>query len=136
MCLTDPPYNVSYEGKTEDELTIDNDSMENDLFRVFLRQVFTNMFAVLKDGAPAYIFHADSEGENFRAAFREAGFKFAQCCIWVKNSIVMGRQDYQWKLSLVCMAGNRVLLILGAVTADSLPSGTSTGRRKAPCIRQ
>ncbi len=56
MCLTDPPYNVSYEGKTEDELTIDNDSMENDLFRVFLRQVFTNMFAVLKDGAPAYIF--------------------------------------------------------------------------------
>ena len=97
MCLTDPPYNVSYEGKTEDELTIDNDSMENDLFRVFLRQVFTNMFAVLKDGAPAYIFHADSEGENFRAAFREAGFKFAQCCIWVKNSIVMGRQDYQWK---------------------------------------
>lgn len=97
MCLTDPPYNVAYEGKTEDELKIDNDNMENDLFRVFLRQVFTTMYSVMKDGAPAYIFHADSEGENFRTAFREAGFKFAQCCIWVKNSIVMGRQDYQWK---------------------------------------
>lgn len=71
--------------------------MENDLFLVFLRQVFTTMHSVMKDGAPAYIFHADSEGENFRTAFRQAGFKFAQCCIWVKNSIVMGRQDYQWK---------------------------------------
>lgn len=97
MCLTDPPYNVNYQGATEDNLKIENDSMENDLFRLFLRQVFANMFSVLREGAPAYVFHADSEGENFRSAFREAGFKFAQCCIWVKNSIVMGRQDYQWK---------------------------------------
>lgn len=97
ICVTDPPYNVNYEGKTGEELSIDNDSMENDLFRVFLRQAFTIMLSVMKEGAPAYIFHADNEGANFRSAFKEAGFKFSQCCIWVKNTVVMGRQDYQWK---------------------------------------
>lgn len=96
MCLTDPPYNVDYEGSSE-EMKIENDSMDNDLFLVFLQQVFTRMFAALKPGAPAYIFHSDSEGGNFRQAFKAAGFKLAQCCVWVKNSIVMGRQDYQWK---------------------------------------
>lgn len=97
LCVTDPPYNVNYEGGTEEELTIQNDSMENDLFATFLRQVFSVMFAVLKPGGSYYIFHADSEGENFRASLRKAGFKIAQCCIWVKNTMVMGRQDYQWQ---------------------------------------
>ncbi len=97
MCTTDPPYNVSYQGETEEQLTIENDSMENDRFLIFLRQAFTNMFNVLKEGAPAYIFHADSEGGNFRLAFKQAGFKLAQCCIWVKNTFCMGRQDYQWQ---------------------------------------
>ena len=97
LCVTDPPYNVNYEGSTEEELTIQNDSMENDLFATFLRQVFSVMFAVLKPGGSYYIFHADSEGENFRASLRKAGFKIAQCCIWVKNTMVMGRQDYQWQ---------------------------------------
>lgn len=97
MVVTDPPYNVAYQGATEDELTIQNDSMGNDLFATFLGQVFRVMEAVLKPGGSYYIFHADSEGENFRAGLRKAGLKIAQCCIWVKNSMVMGRQDYQWQ---------------------------------------
>lgn len=97
LIVTDPPYNVAYTGGTEDELTIQNDSMENDMFATFLRQVFGIMFACLKPGGSYYVFHADSEGENFRASLRKAGFKIAQCCVWVKNSMVMGRQDYQWQ---------------------------------------
>ena len=97
LCVTDPPYNVSYQGDTAEQLTIDNDSMENDTFLVFLRQVFRYMFQVMKPGAGIYVFHADSEGGNFRVAFKQAGFKFAQCCIWSKNSICLGRQDYQWQ---------------------------------------
>lgn len=97
LLVTDPPYNVAYQGGTEEELTIQNDSMENDLFATFLKQVFAVMFSILKPGGSYYIFHADSEGENFRASFRKAGFKIAQCCVWVKNSMVMGQQDYQWQ---------------------------------------
>lgn len=97
MILTDPPYNVNYEGGGEGKLTIQNDSMENDLFLRFLQSVFNVMFAIVKPGGSFYVFHADSEGENFRRAIREAGFKIAQCCIWVKDSLVMGRQDYQWQ---------------------------------------
>ncbi len=97
LLVTDPPYNVAYQGATEDELTIQNDSMENDLFATFLRQVFTVMFSILKPGGAYYVFHADSEGENFRASLRKVGFKISQCCVWVKNSMVMGRQDYQWQ---------------------------------------
>ena len=97
MILTDPPYNVNYEGGGEGKLTIQNDSMENDLFLRFLRSVFNVMFAIIKPGGSFYVFHADSEGENFRRAIREAGFKITQCCIWVKDSLVMGRQDYQWQ---------------------------------------
>ncbi|MCC8187138.1 MAG: site-specific DNA-methyltransferase [Bacteroides sp.] len=97
LSVTDPPYNVAYEGATEEQLTIDNDNMENDLFATFLRQVFDVMFKWLLPGSANYVFHADSEGENFRAEYRKAGFKLAQCCIWVKNSMVMGRQDFQWK---------------------------------------
>lgn len=97
MILTDPPYNVNYEGGGESKLTIQNDSMENDLFLRFLQSVFNVMFSIVKPGGSFYVFHADSEGENFRRAIREAGFKIAQCCIWVKDTFVMGRQDYQWK---------------------------------------
>lgn len=97
LCVTDPPYNVSYQGDTSEQLTIDNDSMENDTFLVFLRQVFGYMFQAMRPGAPIYVFHADSEGGNFRIAFKQAGFKFAQCCIWAKNTMCLGRQDYQWQ---------------------------------------
>lgn len=97
MLLTDPPYNVAYEGKTKDHLTIQNDSMDNDSFRQFLRDAFSAADVVLKPGAVFYIWHADSEGYNFRGACFDIGWKVRQCLIWNKNSMVMGRQDYHWK---------------------------------------
>lgn len=97
MVFTDPPYNVAYEGATEDKLTIQNDDMSSEEFYNFLSMVFNNYFEIMEEGAPIYVCHADSEGENFRRAYREAGLKLAECIIWVKNSFVMGRQDYHWR---------------------------------------
>ncbi len=97
MLLTDPPYNVAYTGKTKDALTIQNDSMGDDAFRTFLRDAFVTADAVLKPGAVFYVWHADSEGYNFRGACRDAGWQVRQCLIWQKNSMVMGRQDYHWQ---------------------------------------
>jgi len=97
MWLTDPPYNVAYEGKTKDALTIKNDSMSNESFRQFLRDAFVAADTVMKAGAVFYIWHADSEGYNFRGACFDAGWKIRQCLIWAKSTMVMGRQDYQWK---------------------------------------
>ena len=95
--LTDPPYNVAYEGKTKEKLTIKNDSKDDASFRAFLVDAFTAAAAGMKDGAAFYIWHADSEGFNFRYAVREAELMTKQCLIWNKNSMVMGRQDFQWK---------------------------------------
>lgn len=97
MYLTDPPYNVAYEGKTKDALTIENDSMSDVDFRQFLVDAFTTADAVMKPGAVFYIWHADSEGYNFRGACHDIGWQVRQCLIWSKNTMVMGRQDYQWK---------------------------------------
>lgn len=97
MWLTDPPYNVAYEGKTKDALTIQNDDMQDEEFRQFLRDAYVAADAVMKPGAAFYIWHADSEGYAFRGAARDAGWIVRQCLIWVKSSIVMGRQDYHWK---------------------------------------
>lgn len=97
LLLTDPPYNVNYEGKTEDALKIENDNMNETEFFNFLLDSFKNMFEVAKFGCPIYVFHADTEGLNFRNAFKAVGFKLAQCLVWVKNTFVMGRQDYQWR---------------------------------------
>lgn len=97
MWLTDPPYNVSYEGKTKDALKIKNDEMNDDLFRQFLKDSYIAADAVMKSGAVFYIWHADSEGYNFRAAAIDAGWKVRQCLIWKKQTLVMGRQDYHWK---------------------------------------
>lgn len=97
MLLTDPPYNVDYEGKTKEKLKIENDKMSNDNFRQFLIDAFRNANSVMRDGAVFYIWHADSEGYNFRGACFDVGWKVRQCIIWNKNSMVMGRQDYQWK---------------------------------------
>jgi DNA modification methylase len=97
MWLTDPPYNVAYEGKTKEALTIQNDSMANDTFRQFLRDAYVAADAVMKKGAVFYIWHADSEGYNFRGAAFDAGWQVRQCLIWKKSTIVMGRQDYHWK---------------------------------------
>jgi DNA modification methylase len=92
LVVTDPPYNVAYQGKTKDALTIRNDRMGDKSFFDFLLKVYT-----VKDGGCIYVFHADTEGLNFRRALVESGFKLAQCCIWVKQAMVMGRQDYHWQ---------------------------------------
>jgi len=95
--LTDPPYNVAYEGGTKEKLTIQNDSMGDDDFRQFLRDAYSAADAVMKPGAVFYIWHADSEGYNFRGAAQDIGWKVRQCLIWRKSSLVMGRQDYHWQ---------------------------------------
>ena len=97
LWLTDPPYNVSYEGKTKDALTIKNDSMKDCEFRQFLHDVYVAANCFLRPGAIFYIWHADSEGYNFRGAAADTGWKVRQCLIWLKSTLVMGRQDYQWK---------------------------------------
>ena len=97
MLLTDPPYNVAYQGGTKDKLTIKNDNMKSDEFKKFLVNAFTTANNVMKQGAVFYIWHSDSEGYNFRGACFDVGWKVRQCLIWNKNSMVMGRQDYQWK---------------------------------------
>jgi len=97
MWLTDPPYNVAYEGATKDKLTIMNDSMGDEEFRQFLRDAFVAADTVMKPGAVFYIWHADSEGFNFRGACRDANWKVRQTLIWKKSTMVMGRQDYHWK---------------------------------------
>lgn len=96
MWLTDPPYNVAYEGGTKEKLTIKNDSMSNDAFRQFLRDAYSAADSVMKKGAVFYIWHADSEGYNFRGAAFDVGWQVRQCLIWKKSSLVLGRQDYQW----------------------------------------
>ncbi len=95
LIVTDPPYGVSF--KSSSGLTIQNDSMKNDEFYAFLLSAFKCMADSLEKGGAAYVFHADTEGLNFRKAFIDAGFHLAGVCIWVKNSLVLGRSDYQWQ---------------------------------------
>ena len=95
LIVTDPPYGVSF--KSSSGLTIQNDSMKNDEFYNFLLSSFKCMAGHLENGGVAYVFHADTEGLNFRKSFIDAGFHLAGVCIWVKNSLVLGRSDYQWQ---------------------------------------
>jgi site-specific DNA-methyltransferase (adenine-specific) len=97
MVITDPPYNVAYEGKTKDALTIENDSMGNEDFYKFLYDFYTALSTAVKKGGAIYVWHASSEVVNFGKAMVDAGWLLKQQLIWVKNSMVMGRQDYQWK---------------------------------------
>lgn len=97
LYTTDPPYNVDYTGGTKDSLKIMNDKMEDTSFLQFLSDSFSAANEVLKKGGSFYIWHADSEGLNFRRAVKNTGWLLKQCLIWVKNSIVIGRQDYQWR---------------------------------------
>ena len=94
LIVTDPPYNVNYEGSAG---KIQNDNMDSASFRAFLFDMYNAAAAVTENGAAAYIFHADSEGVAFREEFQRAGFLLKQCLVWVKNSFVLGRQDYQWR---------------------------------------
>lgn len=104
LFITDPPYNVAYEGVAG---KIKNDNMEDSAFREFLAAAFGNAAAVMKPGAAFHIWHADGEGFNFRGACRDAGLKIRQCLIWVKNQAVMGRQDFHWKHE-ACLYGESV----------------------------
>jgi site-specific DNA-methyltransferase (adenine-specific) len=103
MWLTDPPYNVAVQGgnhanpERKNGLKILNDKMPDEEFRQFLRDAYVTADLVMKPGAVFYIWHADSEGYNFRGAAKDAGWAVRQCLIWKKSSIVMGRQDYHWK---------------------------------------
>ncbi len=97
MWLTDPPYNVAYEGGTKDKLKIKNDDMGDEQFRQFLADAYRAADSVMKPGAVFYIWHADTEGFNFRGAARDSGWQVRQCLIWKKQSLVLGRQDYHWQ---------------------------------------
>ena len=107
LVLTDPPYNVNYGDKAKmlgkydkahrNTDKILNDNMTDEAFYHFLLGSLTNMFSFAEAGAAIYVFHSDTEGINFRTAFVNAGFMLKQCLIWVKNSLVLGRQDYQWR---------------------------------------
>lgn len=96
LIITDPPYNVNYQSDTTG-MKIMNDNMEEDEFEKFLINAHKCMFEFAREGAPIYVFHSDVGGFSFRKAFVEAGFKMAECLIWLKNQFVLGRQDYQWK---------------------------------------
>ncbi len=94
LTVTDPPYNVAYEAKAG---KIQNDDMKDDEFYNFLLAAFTNIYNVMENDASIYVFHADTEGLNFRKAFVDAGFYLSGVCIWAKQSLVLGRSPYQWK---------------------------------------
>lgn len=94
LTVTDPPYNVNYEGTAG---KIKNDNMNKDAFYQFLLDAFKNIESVMADDASIYVFHADTEGLNFRRAFEDASFYLSGCCIWKKQSLVLGRSPYQWQ---------------------------------------
>ena len=94
LVVTDPPYNVNYKS---DAGTIQNDNMEDNVFYNFLLASYKNMANAMADDASIYVFHADTEGLNFRKAFVDAGFYLSGVCIWAKQSLVLGRSPYQWK---------------------------------------
>lgn len=94
LVVTDPPYNVDVE---ETAGKILNDNMSDGDFYQFLLSMFTQVENHMEDDASIYVFHADTEGLNFRKAFKDAGFYLSGCCIWKKNSLVLGRSPYQWQ---------------------------------------
>lgn len=94
LVLTDPPYNVDYQGAAG---KIKNDNLKDEVFYQFLLDAFIQMHSAMADDASIYVFHADTEGLNFRKAFKDAGFYLSGCCIWKKPSLVLGRSPYQWQ---------------------------------------
>ncbi len=126
MIFTDPPYNVDYEGGVDDhgsKMKIQNDKQSDEDFEEFLQKAFNNMALHCKKGGAIYCFHADSEGLNFRTAFVKSGFKLAECLIWVKNSLVLGRQDYHWRHEPCQPAGTKVLTPDGYKNIEDLVDG-------------
>lgn len=121
LWITDPPYNVNYEGGTG--LKIQNDNMDDSSFRKFLAEAYKAADSVMKPGAVFYVWHADSEGYNFRGACYDAGWKVRQCLIWKKSSLVLGRQDYHWIHEPCQPAGTMVRTPNGEVPIESLKDG-------------
>lgn len=97
LAITDPPYNVSYEGKNDEKMTMENDSMSSEDFKAFLTKSFISLEKVLLPGSSFYIWHSSSEQVNFETALKNAGLQVRQQLIWNKNAMTIGRQDYQWK---------------------------------------
>jgi len=97
LYLTDPPYNVAYEGGSKKRTAIANDAMNTDSFRTFLFDVFSNAFDHMNPGASFYIWHADTEGYNFRGAVLDCNQQLRQCLVWNKDNSMFSRQDYHWK---------------------------------------
>lgn len=94
LVVTDPPYNVNYEGSAG---KIQNDSMNEEAFEKFLFDAYTQMYSAMAEDSSIYVFHSDSHGLAFRKAFEDAGFYLSGCCIWKKQSLVLGRSPYQWQ---------------------------------------
>ena len=119
MWLTDPPYNVAYEGGTKDKLTIKHDSMGDDQFRQFLRDAYTAADTVMKPGAVFYIWHADSEGYNFRGAAKDAGnvlwFGTQQDQSSLAPNLVVASQVYDWTAMLKDVIAKREAGTLGGI---------------------
>lgn len=128
LILTDPPYGVSF--KSSSGLTIQNDSMKNEEFYTFLLSSFQRMAEHLEKGGSAYVFHADTEGLNFRKAFIDAGFHLAGCCIWVKTALCWDARIISGSMNLCCMALCRMASITGIPTASRRPSGILTSRNE------
>lgn len=105
LLVTDPPYNVNYEGGTKEKLKIKNDNLSNDDFYKFLFDFFSNAYKYMISGAPAYVFYSDLEAINFRQAMLDAGFKISSVLIWVKNQFVLGRLDYHMKHEPILFTG-------------------------------
>ena len=97
LLLTDPPYNVDYQGGTKDKMKIANDNMDDVAFVGFLTAAFNCAIQAMRPGAVFYVWHADSKGYEFRTALKEVGLTLRETLIWVKNALVLGRQDYQWR---------------------------------------
>jgi len=97
LCITDPPYNVDYTGKTKDALKIMGDRKDDTDFVQFLRDAYASIGLAVKDGASVYVFHADTFGHHFRQEFISAGFHLSGVCVWRKQTMVMGRSDFHWQ---------------------------------------
>lgn len=122
-CVTDPPYNVDYVGKTAEAKKIQNDKMSGVDFEVFLHETMRVIESRIEEGSAVYVCHADSEGERFRAAFSGSGLLLKQCLVWVKNVMVLGRQDYQWRHEPCQPPGTMVWTPGGQVPIESLRDG-------------
>ena len=127
LVVTDPPYNVNYEGSVG---KIKNDNMANDKFYQFLFDAFTCMEKAMADDASIYVFHADTEGLNFRKAFADTGFYLSGTCIWKKQSLVLGRSPYQWQHEPCLLAGRKMENINGIPTESKPLYGSLISQRR------